>query len=344
MRILHVLASNSFSGAENVVCQIVEMFKGEHDYEMAYCSPNGSISKVLENLDIKYFPLKSLCIKELRRVIKTYNPNIVHAHDFRASIISTQCTKNKIISHLHNNSPWLKKHGLKSFLFNITCKKYSRILTVSNSVFDEFVYGYKHKNKVFVLGNPINTKKIKEKADEKDINEIFDIGFCGRITPQKNLYLFLDIVKNISEKIPSIKVAVIGDGELKDKFIDEIKVRGLDNIITMFGFQCNPYPIIKNFKLLLMPSLWEGFGLVAVEALTLGVPVVCSGVGGLKDIVTDECGKKCACIDDYIKEIVELLTDNDYLKQKRCSAIVRSKELDNIIEYSKSLKDIYYLI
>ena len=57
-----------------------------------------------------------------------------------------------------------------------------------------------------------------------------------------------------------------------------------------------------------MPSLWEGFGLAAVEALTLGLPVVCSGAGGLCDIVNDSCGKICKTLDEYVSELVAMPT------------------------------------
>ena len=52
MRVLHLLASNKYSGAENVVCQIIDMFKGE--VEMAYCSPNGTIANSLKDKNVTF--------------------------------------------------------------------------------------------------------------------------------------------------------------------------------------------------------------------------------------------------------------------------------------------------
>ena len=137
MKVLHVLASNKYSGAENVVCQIIELFKGEID--MAYCSPNGGIANTLSERNICFKPIIKLNKKEIKRVVQEYQPDIIHAHDFRASLIVSQAVKNvKVISHLHNNPPWLKKYGLKSILYATTCKKYLQIMTVSESVFNEF--------------------------------------------------------------------------------------------------------------------------------------------------------------------------------------------------------------
>ena len=72
----------------------------------------------------------------------------------------------------------------------------------------------------------------------------------------------------------------------------------------------NPYPVLNASKIMILPSKWEGYGLVAVESLSLGIPVICSGAGGLKNIVNSSCGKICKNKDDYVQEIIELL-DNE---------------------------------
>ena len=60
MKVLHLLASDRFSGAENVVCQIIEMFKTDDDLEMFYCSPPGQIETALKERDIRFVPIKKL--------------------------------------------------------------------------------------------------------------------------------------------------------------------------------------------------------------------------------------------------------------------------------------------
>ncbi|MBR2023826.1 MAG: glycosyltransferase [Clostridia bacterium] len=340
MKVLHVLASNKYSGAENVVCQIIKMFDGE--IEMAYCSPNGAIQDALLQRNITFLPIKKLSKKELKRAIKEYQPDIIHAHDFRASIIATKATKKlPIISHLHNNSPWLKSYGLKSFLYALTCKRYAKIIAVSDSVFNEFVFGEKYKYKLKVLGNPIDIRAIQEKAEQACITEYFDIGFCGRLTQAKNLSLLIDIIATVQETIPHLRVAMIGDGELREELTQKIAEKNLSLNITLYGFQENPYSIMKQCKLLLLPSLWEGFGLVAVEALALGVPVVCSNVGGLPNIVDDTCGKICGKIENYNEEVIRLVMDNEYHKEKSKYARKKAEELDNIHNYKIELKKLY---
>ena len=342
MKILHLLNTNSYSGAENVACQIIDLFKNEPNIEMAYCSPDGSIKETLAERKIRFVPMKKLSVLELKRVIKGENPDLIHAHDFRASIISTMvCRKIPIISHLHNNSPWLKKFGIYSFAYGATCRKYKAILTVSDSVFDEFVFGNKFRSKLTVIGNPVNVHEIQSKVLDTCNEKIYDVGFCGRFSTSKKPEGFIEIVDNLHKEIPNIKAAMVGSGEQSDEMKDLIKQKGLENVITLYGFQNNPYEIMKTFKILCMPSRWEGFGLVAVEALALGVPVVCSNVGGLPGIVNDECGKVCADDREMFKECFKLLTDKSKYISKSEKAFERAAQLDNIENYKDTVYKVY---
>ena len=342
MKILHILFSNKFSGAENVVCQIIDMFRNDKDIEMVYCSPDGAIKETLVERKIHYAPLKKFSVSELKRVIKYEKPDLIHAHDFRASIISTMaCGKIPVISHLHNNSPWLKKYGIYSFAYGATCRKYKAILTVSDSVFDEFVFGDKFRNKLTVVRNPINIREIQSKVNNPCGEKIYDLGFCGRFSPPKKPEGFIEIVDNLHKEIPNIKAAMVGFGEQFDEMKELIKQKGLENVITLYGFQNNPYEIMQKFKILCMPSRWEGFGLVAVEALALGVPVVCSNVGGLPGIVNDECGKVCISDEEMIRECRNLLMyEHNYLFKSE-KALQRAEALDNSKKYKEEIFDLY---
>ena len=70
MKILHLLASNKYSGAENVVCQIIKMFESE--VEMVYCSPVGEIENALKEKNVPYLPIASLNKKEVKKVVEEF--------------------------------------------------------------------------------------------------------------------------------------------------------------------------------------------------------------------------------------------------------------------------------
>lgn len=342
MKVLHLLQSSQFSGAENVVCQIIDMFRNDKDIEMVYCSSDGPIRQTLDERRIRFVPLKKFSVIELKRAMKEEKPDLIHAHDFRASILSVAFSKNiPVISHLHNNSPWLKKRGIKSILYAFTCRYYKKILTVSPSVFDEFVYGKKFKDKLTVIGNPVNTDLIRLRVNNTQTKKVYDLGFCGRLSIPKNPKGFINIVEKVRLHFLNVSSVMIGDGELKDEIVSFIKEKNLDGHIKLLGFLKEPYSIIQSCKILCVPSRWEGFGLVAVEALALGVPVVCSDVGGLPTIINDECGKVCVSEDEMVVECLKLLSQNDYFDCKVQAALERAAKLHNIDNYQKILHTHY---
>ena len=104
MKVMHVLNSRIYSGAEKVVCQIIHAFQGE--VEMVYCSPESDIvRKMVEGQGVTYLPMKTMSVSELSRVIREQKPDLIHAHDMRAGFFSALCCGNiPLVSHIHNNA------------------------------------------------------------------------------------------------------------------------------------------------------------------------------------------------------------------------------------------------
>lgn len=340
-RILHILNSNSYSGAENVVITIIENMKDT--YDCAYLSPRGPISKVLAEKDIPYIAVEKLSVRTIRQAIADFQPDLIHAHDFRAGMLSCLTgTHISLINHLHNNSPWLKHFSPWTIAYAFCCRKFDRILTVSASVMDEFIFGKYFQNKTKIVGNPVDLKKIQLLADESTLKDGSDIIFLGRLTPQKNPYFFLKVMNRVVKKIPDVQIAVVGDGELRSQFESQIKEYHLEHNVKMYGFQSNPYGLVQNSKVMCMPSLWEGFGLAAVEALCLGIPVVCSGAGGLSDFIDEQCGMICGeDLEKYVDEIIKLLSDESYRRQKSKVSKIQAEHIANIRPYIESILEQY---
>lgn len=341
MKIIHVLNTASYSGAENVVISIINEMNKNQENEIIYVSKNGNIKEYLKEYNINFEPIKKLSIKEMRRVIKKYNPDIIHAHDFTASVIcALTCKKIKLISHIHNNSLWIRKINIKSVLYLLASKKFRKILLVSDSIVKEYIFKKHIVKKTVVIGNPIKLDSIREKALINNETSNYDVIFLGRFSNAKDPKKFIDIVDEISKE-NKIKAIMIGDGPLKNECNNLIEKKMLNNVITIKSFMKNPYPMLNASKILCMTSRWEGFGLVAVEALTLGKPVVATYTGGIPDIVDESCGKVTNNINDFKNEIIKLLNDKVYYEKKSNNAFIKSGKFDNIDSYIKNLIKIY---
>ena len=124
---MHILNTSSYSGAENVAITIINNMNS--DYECAYVSMDGLIRSVLDKNGITFLPISKMSIREISRIIAIYKPDIIHAHDFTASVVSSLSTRKiPIISHIHNNSPWIKTYHPYSFAYLVTAMKCKKIL------------------------------------------------------------------------------------------------------------------------------------------------------------------------------------------------------------------------
>ena len=336
---MHVLVSNSFSGAESVAISIINSMKEE--VESAYVSPYGEIKNYLDNNKIFYIPIKKKSLGEIKKAIKEFKPDLIHAHDFTAGVICSLATNLPIINHLHNNSPWIRKYNFRSYLYLLCSYRFRRILTVSDSVMNEYVFGKKLKKKTEVVGNPVDVEGVKKNAGDSIIK--YDIAFLGRISTPKNPLFFVDIIFEIKKEKPDVSALMIGEGELRVEVENRIKVLKLDNNIELIGFQKNPYKYLNQARVVLMPSSWEGYGLAAVEALALGKPVVCSGVGGLSEIIDDECGSICHEKMEYVYSVAKLLNDERCYSEASICAFRRAEKLNNFEKYCNRIRRLYLL-
>lgn len=341
-KVLHILASNIFSGAENVACTIINNLKEE--YDMYYCCPRGPIEENLKERNIKYIPIEKLSIKEIKKVINKYNPDIIHAHDNKATVISSLFnTKCKIISHIHGNNKIMNTINLKTMLFNYCSKKLDKIIWVSDSSYDDYVFKMNVKNKSIVLYNVIDKDEIERKSNLYKCDKNFDLIYLGRLAYPKNPQRLIEIMKLLKMKKNDISLAIVGDGVDRSEVEELIKTYDLEDNITMYGFQTNPYPILKNSKVMVMTSIYEGTPMCALEAQALSKPIVATSVDGLKKIVKNEKNGYLSDKDNELADkILEILNYNEKkLKSVNNDVIMSFKKMNNIERYKSNIKNVY---
>lgn len=340
IRVMHLLPSNRLSGAENVILQIMELFNQDSNYEMFYVSTEGPIRSILESKNIAYHLLPDFTLEHIKQAVTVCRPDIIHAHDFRASVMASKFFS-PIIAHLHNNPPWLKHITPQSLAFGYAIRKFKTVLGVSSAIQQEYIFKFLLTGKFNVFPNVLNAPKILEKSEQYTVQDKPDLLFVGRLTQPKNPLKFLEIIRELTAKDPTIMATMIGEGELKPQCEKYIQKYRLYNNVKMPGFLENPYPYMKQAKLLVLPSLFEGFGLVAVEAFILGTPVICSGVGGLKGIVNSSCGAIAKTTAEYVNQIQRLLNNHDLLTRCSHAAEQRATQYTNLQQYKTQL-DCYY--
>ncbi|WP_162616419.1 glycosyltransferase [Xylanimonas allomyrinae] len=338
-RVLHLLGTDRVSGAENVIITLMELLR-DSDFEMTYCSLDGPIRDVLAARDLAFVPLPRLTPAGLRSVLATERVDVIHAHDFKASVVATLVGfRGPIVSHLHSNPGFVKSWNPLSAVFRVACRRFRRVVFVSDEATRGTVFADSIADKVRVIYNVVDRDRVTSLSMERQIPAT-GVLFLGRLTALKQPRVVVRAVAAASSAVPGLTARLVGDGDRRDECAREIAERGLGDRVFLEGFQDNPFPFVRAARVALMPSTYEGLGLSAIECLALGVPVLNSGAGGLGDLFASHPEFLCATVDEYAAKIVELQDPVVYQAyQDACAEIVEPyADLDR---YRRQIRELY---
>lgn len=196
MKILFLLKSHEYSGAESVILNLMKLLPNE--YVTYYASPNGPIRNTVKEEEQNFIALKKANLRNVKKVIRQVNPDIIHASDFSMSVLAAFATSSiPIISHLHNDPIWIKrKLDLRTILYNIALKRILKVVCVSPEIIDEFASKLLRK-KAVVIPNFIDRQRIISLANYNSLKS--DVCLVGRLTEQKNPLFFCKIISEIKK-------------------------------------------------------------------------------------------------------------------------------------------------
>ena len=342
-KVLHLISTSSFSGAENVACQIINLFKDDNGYDMKYCAVIGKNKPALEIRKIPVLELNKFSIHDVKKAISEYDPDIIHAHDPKSAIASVITSRGKkIIAHIHSNHRYMRKISIKSFIFHFYIEKMiSDMIWVSDSALNEFIFNKRINKKIssIVLRNVVNPYELKEIAGNDKNKYSFDLIFLGRMEDVKNPLRFINIVSQVQKSKRDLKAAMIGDGALMDEVKAKINALDLGKNITIFGNLINPYKILLCSKILVITSRYEGTPMNALESIACNIPVVSTPVDGLLEIIN----KKYLCSTDmgFVKTITTLLNDNGLYNKYKIDLITIDNGINDISTYKRKITELY---
>lgn len=232
-------------------------------------------------------------IRDLDQFFKTHKEyNIIHGHmQSMMPLYLFLAKKNNIttrIAHSHNNSYEKSAKGIILHIFSRLSKYFSTI----NFACSEDAGKYLFKNRKFeVINNGIDINKfqfdeqtrnkIRKKLDIKE-NEIL-FGNIGRMEKQKNQKFLIDVFKKVYTKQKNVKLLIIGTGSLEKKLKKQVNKLNLKNQIIFLKNINNVNEYMQGMDLFLLPSLYEGLGIVLIEAQMNGLHCIAT-----KDTVATE--------------------------------------------------------
>ena len=344
MKVMHVLNSRIYSGAEKVVCQIIKSFTTGEKVEMVYCSPASDIvAEMLASQNVTYLPIEKLTPGNLKAVIEAEKPDLIHAHDMRASFVASLCCgKIPVVSHIHNNAYDARGLSPKSIAYILAGIKAKHILWVSQSSFEGYVFHKLFAKKSSVLFNILDIQHILEKKAQDENTYDFDLIYVGRLTFQKDPQRLMRLCAKLKESKPDLKAAVVGTGELEEETRALCAELGLQDNVQFLGFQSNPIKMIADSKALVLTSRWEGTPMCALEAMALGTPVVSTPSDGMTDLLDDGINGYLTDDDEVMAEkLLAIMQDPAHRNFLGENARKKFAEINDAPKYKQAIRDCY---
>ena len=337
IKVLHVL--NLVGGVEICFRQICENIDESSVETSVVCQKLVNKSKLITSRGKEIIPFSIPIVREINPFLDTFSivkliflinkikPDIIHAHSAKGGVIARIASiffKMKVLYTPHAFSYLSTNNKLKKLLYvfveKILRTKNTIILATSNSEKQQAIgtVGFNTK-KVFVLKNAIDKKAIGEDKDlEKTLKSKTYICTVGRPSFQKNLEMLIRAFEIVSHNNKKVHLFIIGAGEYsprKDKIISIINKKNLNTRITILPWisrkQVQTY--IKNAKLYVSSSRYEGMPYSVIESMALSIPTVLTNTDGNRDLVIDKKSGFLVQIGDDVEmanKIIKLLNES----------------------------------
>ena len=218
-------------------------------------------------------------------------------------------------------------------------KRMDAIICVSKISYENFINRYNDlKDKTYLIYNFFDSQEIEKKSQESFIFETTKpvLLSVGRMTEPKKYLRFLKVIKKLCNEGYEFSWHVLGNGIQKGEIEQKIKDYNLENIVYLDGLTDNPYKYMKNCDLFVLPSGWEGFPTVTVEAKVLKCPILATDVAGIREqIVHGETGWIVDNNEDSIYNGLKHLLENPQIIKKIKDNSGIEKIVDSNIKYKE---------
>ncbi|MDA3885720.1 MAG: glycosyltransferase family 4 protein [Candidatus Delongbacteria bacterium] len=290
-------------------------------------------------------------IKIVSEIVDQFKPDIIHAQHMWVAPYAAMKARVPYVITVHGTDLMGFKNDERYHKYAIEAAyNAKKIITISQQVHNDTLELYDIPEEKLVLnpnGFDSDLFKVKEIVKE-DLYVKFGLGnpnklvsFVGKFTDFKGIDVLINAARIVTDKLPGVKFALAGDGELRTQMESLTKALALENIYFLGHQDQNSVADLYNLAdVSVVPSRIEPFGLVAIEALACGTPVVATNAGGLPDFINVKVGQLVrmedhnALADALIEELENnsKLTKGVYAAGYALKNYSWSKTIENVID------------
>lgn len=371
LKILHVIPNLSKGGAERLVLDICNelqkreqvkvkllLLEDKNDYKFLSNDIDIEVCKVTFELSI--FKKNNIHLEKFESIIDKFQPDVIHSHLYAAEIISHENIRKNVIyfSHCHDNMSQFRKLNVSTFFSkNKITNYYERLrlfkryheadnqfiaISKDTKLFLQQTLPNHLSNKIHHLTNAINVSAFHKPNYQAPGIEIKLINI-GSLVDKKNQQFLVKVVKYLKNAGHKVHLKLIGDGINRTALIKEIETLDLSNEIVLLGKIDDVQKELWASDIYVHSAYYEPFGLVLVEAMAAGLPIVCLDGRGNTEIV--ESGKNGFLVkQNDAKKFSEKILEIFFNKELHQTMSDHSKQLSekySIDKYVNQLLNLY---
>lgn len=286
---MEVITPSKIGGAEVYVAELCERLT-RMGVEVELFCPSGrpfvdfAVARGLSSINWKtHGKLDLFTVIKLARLIKKHHFDVVHTHLSTASLLGAFAAKLAGVTSVAH------VHGLNT----ATCFRYSTyVIAVSNAVKKHLCAQGMDAKRIRVIHNGVDLTHftpvpLDEAKREQDYSQGVTFGVFGRLSSEKGQRVALEAMFILLKDHPDARLVFTGEGVDRADLEDSARALGIADSVEFKGFVPDIRAIMSACDAVLIPSIKEGFGLAAVEAMALERPVIATMVGGLPEIIID---------------------------------------------------------
>jgi len=359
VNILHIWYSGGIGGTETHILNLIKHSdKNRFSHTVCFLQAGGIISKEIKDngFDVIELNIKTiysvLAVKSLCRVLSDSGIDIVHNHASTPIVpIIAKRYRKKVVYTEHGNVISNKQkillHHILGFIMSLFVDK---VIAISNFVKESLVTKRKvPRNKIAVVYHGVPSCKLPPThlIDFSEFNhDAVYVGTIGRCIKQKGFHYFIRVAAEFHRRFPSeeVKFVLTGDGPELPLLKKQAELQRVNNRIAFLGYRRDIDLLLNKFHVLLVTSVAEPFGIVAIEGMSAGLPIVAFDVNGLNEIILhNRTGYliKPFDIDEMVKKISILVRQDNARLQMGNAAFQHFEKNFRVNTMVKNTEEIY---
>ena len=334
MRILQLISSSGFFGAENAVVNLckelhqknIQVYlgiittKNTYNQEFIDAAHGCGISMLEFNCNSR---IDFNTIYNLRKFLKQNNIDIIHCHNYKSNfygLLASMMLKIKRTATIHN---WIKtdyKLKIYSFLDKLIIRKFNTLVVMSEAVKQEIMETGIKRNKLVFIANGVDIDRFAVNTDTVGLKRQLGIdmtqkivGSIGRLAQEKGHIYLIKAFKIIISDYPNTKLLIVGNGELIQNLKSQVTSLQLEDKVVFTGMRTDIPEILSIMDIFVLPSLIEAMPMVLLEAMASKKTIIATNVGSVSRIIrNNETGILInpADIDSLAKGIIYFFKNN----------------------------------